>query len=86
MLFALMGCAAQEFQLRTVAAAPFTEEKVDAQAKVFKKSQRPIEIFGLQPAGLLATGREEGEHAGESLHRRAGRFCILGRHLVRCFK
>ena len=83
MLFALMGCAAQEFQLRTVAAAPFTEEKVDAQAKVFKKSQRPIEIFGLQPAGLLATGREQGEKSGGSLGRRAGRFHIVKRHFVR---
>jgi len=85
-IFALMGGVSQEFQLFTVTAAPFAEKEVDAQAEFFKKRQRTIHAFGLQPACLPATGREQGRDPGESLDRRAGRFYVLRRHLIRCFR
>ena len=85
MIVALVGGASQKFQLLAVAAAPFAEEEMDAQAEAFEKRQRTIHAFGLQPAGLLATRREEGDNPSESFHRSAGRFYILGRHLIRCF-
>jgi len=56
MIFALVGCPSQEFQLRTVAVAPFAKKKVDAQPEALKKRQRSVQAFGLQPARLLATG------------------------------
>ena len=86
MFFALMRRAAQELQLRTVAAAPFAEKKMDAQTKALRKLQRAIHAFGLQPAGLLAARGEQGNEPGEGLVRLLRRFHIVRWHFVRYLK
>ena len=72
MIFALVGCAFQKFQLLAVAPAPSTKKKMDAKANALKKCQSAVHAFGLQPGCLLAAWGKERDNPGESFDRRAG--------------
>jgi hypothetical protein len=58
----------QETDLLSISATPLTKQEMDPQAKSLHQGEFALECLRLKAAGLLASGRQQGNRFGKRFH------------------